>query len=466
MDSREKELKACWDVFANDTVLFGCWVTSPIALAAASLAVYAIMHGGLTPSVAFVSIGVFKSLEVTLSVIPELMTDVMDCWISMKRIDKYLKGPEISKVTKNNTEVAFENASLAWPVDEETPEAERFVLRNVDFTFPKGELSVISGKTGTGKSLMLAAILGESDLLAGSIYTPDAPTLDERQDQKANRDNWILPASIAFVGQIPWIENATLKDNILFGLPMDEDRYQATISACALKKDFDMLTDGDKTELGANGINLSGGQKWRVTLARAIYSRAGILVMDDIFSAVDAHVGRHIYEKCLTGDLCKGRTRILVTHHVALCEPKTKFFVELGDGVVLNSGLKSELEEDGVLDKIKSHEQSQQEIAEEEALTAVNSDTNSQAEGQDAANGDGGEDAAPLKKVPSKAVAPQKFVEEEARERGAIKTKVYSTYLHDSGGWVWWFGSGLLFLTCQVLVVGEFFFLSFKHESI
>jgi ABC-type multidrug transport system fused ATPase/permease subunit len=377
------------------------------------------------------------------------MTDAIDSWISAKRIDDYLKGPEITKISKNNPDVAFENASIAWPVDEETEELERFVLRGVSLTFPSGELSVISGKTGTGKSLMLAAILGEADLLAGSIYVPDAIPLHERHDNKANRDTWILPNSIAYVGQIPWIENATLKDNILFGLPLDEDRYDQTIEACALRKDLDMLTDGERTELGANGINLSGGQKWRVTLARAIYSRAGILVLDDIFSAVDAHVGRHIFEKCLTGDICKGRTRILVTHHVALVEPKTKFIVELDDGIVKTSGLTSELEEDGTLELIKSHEQSQQEILEEEAETAVNSEDPSDTDGQE--NGDGGA----LKKIPSKAA--QKFVEEETREKGAIKKRVYGTYLKDSGGWPWWTGSVILFLAFQVIILGKYF---------
>ncbi|KAK2005813.1 ABC transporter [Colletotrichum eremochloae] len=450
LDVREKELGALWQVFKGDTVLFGMWVTSPIALAAVSLAVYAFINGTLIPSVAFVSIGVFKNLEVTLAVIPELITDVIDADISVKRMQDYLNGPEKTQTVTEGPEVAFENATIAWPVDEETKDEDRFILRNVNVTFPAGELSVISGKTGTGKSLMLAAILGESDLLSGTIYAPKPPAMHERNDDKANPGNWIIPGSIFFVGQIPWIENATLKSNILFGLPLDEERYNKTIEVCALKKDLEMLTDGDRTELGANGINLSGGQKWRLTLARAIYSRAGILVLDDIFSAVDAHVGRHIYEKCLTGELCQGRTRILVTHHVALCEPKTKFLVELGDGIVQHSGFLSELTEDGTLQLIKSHEQSSQEIDDEEG-TAVNSEEASAIEPAESAelNGDGGI----LKKVPSKAA--RQFVEDEAREKGSIKKHVYAAYLKQSGGWPWWgFGFGL-FVIFQFVVIGR-----------
>lgn len=184
------------------------------------------------------------------------------------------------------------------------------MLRDVNVSFPPGELSVVSGKTGTGKSLLLAGILGEVDVLQGKINVPRPPEPKDRHDELATRDNWIIPSSIAFVAQIPWIENASIKDNILFGLPFDEYRYKKVLEVCALKKDLDILTDGEKTEIGANGINLSGGQRWRVTFARALYSRAGILVLDDIFSAVDAHVGRFIFEKGLTGRLNTAR-RIL-----------------------------------------------------------------------------------------------------------------------------------------------------------
>jgi ABC-type multidrug transport system fused ATPase/permease subunit len=447
---RERELKAVWDVFKFDTILIGCWIVSPIALSAIALAVYAMINGSLAPSVAFVSLGVFKALEMTLSVIPELTTDFLDAWTSLKRVQEYLNAPEVSPNRQDGAEVAFDKATIAWPSDEELEESERFVLRDIDVTFPKGELSVIYGKTGTGKSLMLSAILGEAELLGGKLFVPTAPPLEDRHDDKANKGNWIVPDAIAYIAQIPWIENASIKDNILFGLPFDSDRYDKTIDACALRKDFEMLSDGESTEIGANGINLSGGQKWRVTLARAIYSRAGILVMDDIFSAVDAHVGRHIFEKCLIGELGAGRTRILVTHHVALVEPKTKYLVELGDGRVLNAGLLSELKEDGVLSKIKSHEPSTAGRAEDEATTAVNSDDSADDEidAQDEENGN------TLKKVTSKQDA-RKFVEEEKREEGAVKRHIYATYLKDSGGWPYWIIAILLYFSIQALNIGR-----------
>ncbi|KAL7808977.1 P-loop containing nucleoside triphosphate hydrolase protein [Trichoderma aethiopicum] len=442
-EAREQELATLKKTFMADSVLFACWVISPIFLAAASLAVYALLHGNLSASVAFVSISIFKSLEATLSALPELLTASVDTLVSIRRIDKYLSGPEMKKVVSDGPDVAFDNATISWPVDVETPDEERFILKNVDLSFPSGELSVISGKTGTGKSLLLSAVLGEVDLLEGAIYTPPTVSALDRNDHKAHPGNWILPGSVAYVAQTPWLESASFRDNILFGLPYIEARYQKVIETCALKKDLEILADGDKTELGANGINLSGGQKWRVTLARAIYSRAEILVMDDIFSAVDAHVGRHIFEKCISGELCEGRTRILVTHHVALVESKAKYLVELGEGTVLHAGLTSELAEDGTLERIKTNEQTQEEIQQEEAAAEASTVVNS--EEASVAGADGVSSESTAEGEPAKDKAAKDFVEKETRDKGKVKSRIYLTYLQHSGGWLFWIVLALLF---------------------
>lgn len=198
---------------------------------------------------------------------PELTTMAIDAYVSIKRIQSYLLAPEIEVNIKDSPNISFEDASIAWPSDEQEIDGdERYVLRNLNVSFPNKELSVVTGKTGSGKSLLLAGILGEADVLKGSVNVPKAT--GERQDQKATKDNWIIPNAIAFVAQIPWIENASIKDNIMFGLPFDENRYNKTIEVCALKKDLDMMPDGDRTEIGLNGINLSGGQRWRITFAR------------------------------------------------------------------------------------------------------------------------------------------------------------------------------------------------------
>lgn len=438
---------------------FSCWITSPILLSSTALAVYALQYGKLTPSVAFTAIGVFSNLEVTLAVIPELTTDLIDAYISIKRVAKYLNSPEISENTYDSPNISLENASIAWPSDEEKEDGDlRYVLRNLNISFPENELSVISGKTGTGKSLLLAAILGEVDVLTGKVNVPLPPHTRERRDHLATKDNWIIPSSIAFVAQIPWIENATIKENILFGLPHDNERYHKVIEVCALKKDLDMLTDGEDTEIGANGINLSGGQRWRVTFARALYSRAGILVLDDIFSAVDAHVGRYIFENALTGELGVGRTRILVTHHVNLCKSKTKYVVELGDGTVENEGLISDLEETGTLQKILSHE----------AVAAIEDDDEpTMVASEDSSDNEIGE---VLKKVDSKKAA-KKFVEDETREEGRVKTRIYLNYMKSSGGWPFWLTALFAYTILQCLTTGQYLsannngFFAFRYVS-
>ncbi|KAK5651837.1 hypothetical protein OQA88_11606 [Cercophora sp. LCS_1] len=434
---REKELEIMWLFFKYNIVLDGCWTLIPILLGLTCLGTYAWIHGELTASVAFVSIGILATLDSAIASTPGLIHFAVEAWVSLKRIEKYLDGPEIKPIRTHTDkpDITFEDADLSWPVDddEKTDETDKFVLRNVTLSFPSGELSVISGKTGSGKSLMLAAILGEADLLSGSIYVPAPPTLDERQDHKANAGNWVLPSSIAYVGQQPWIENATVRDNVLFGMPFDEERYEQTLAACALKKDLDALPDGDKTELGVNGVNLSGGQKWRITVARAVYSRAGILVMDDIFSAVDAHVSRHILEECLAGSLCKGRTVILVTHHVALVEKHARFIVDLADGGVRYYGLTEQLG-GKVLERIKSFD-----LPEPEGI-----ETDIDAEEAD---------PEPLKRQNSKVGA--KFVEDETRQKGAVKAHVYKTYIKSSGGWVFWVLMVLMYVGFQASEIAQ-----------
>jgi ABC-type transport system involved in cytochrome bd biosynthesis fused ATPase/permease subunit len=127
-------------------------------------------------------------------------------------------------------------------------------LRNVNLEFPKKKLSVISGKTGSGKSLLLASILGEADLLSGTIEVPKSSPICGQCDCEATPDNWIIQSSITFVAQVPWIENAMIKENIVFDLPFNSVRYQKVINACALQPYLRMLVDGELTEIGANGM--------------------------------------------------------------------------------------------------------------------------------------------------------------------------------------------------------------------
>lgn len=441
MGVRNAELRNLKTALIADSFLFMVWFASPILLTTACLFAYVMVNGNLPASVAFVSVGIFKSLEFALSIIPEIVAGGLDTWVSLQRIQTYLNGPEMVEYLTTGPDVAFDGAMLAWPVDEEVPIADRFVLKNVHLSFPAGELSVIAGKTGSGKSLLLSALLGEADLLGGAVQVPRTTRPWNRQDSRAHPGNWIVSGSIAFVGQSPWLESASFRDNILFGLPYFEDRYNTVVEVCALRRDLEILPDGDRTELGANGINLSGGQKWRLTLARAIYSRAEILVLDDIFSAVDAHVGRHIFEQCIAGDICRKRTRILVTHHVQLVESHTKYFVELGDETVLHSGLTSELEEDNVLERLRSHA-SNTEYGEQEAEHLIEDQMD-----------DHDDDANALHRVPSKTA--KQYVQEETRETGTVKVKVYASYITASGGMFFWILLAVIYFGFEASSLGK-----------
>ncbi|VDK68798.1 unnamed protein product, partial [Cylicostephanus goldi] len=151
----------------------------------------------------------------------------------------------------------------------------KIIFKDVNFTAAKGTFIAVVGKVGSGKSSLLSALLGEMGKLRGRIG---------------------MHGKVAYVPQLPWIQNMTVRDNILFGKPYDKRRYNQVLSACALKQDLKILTNGDMTEIGEKGINLSGGQKARISLARAVYQDFDVYLLDDPLSAVDALVGRHTYE--------------------------------------------------------------------------------------------------------------------------------------------------------------------------
>lgn len=279
--------------------------------------------------------------------------------------------------------------------------------------------SIIDGRTGSGKSLLLLAIAGKAELLAGKIHVPQSTHFGIN-----NSDNWAIPTEVALVSQIPWLENDSIRANILFNLPFNQDRYQKTIEACALVPDFTVLSDGDLTEIGASGINLSGGQRWRVTLARALYSRAGILLLDDIFSAVDAHVGHHLLEHALDGELAAGRTRILVTHHVDLVAPRASYVVTLSNGEVVSA---------------VSTERTYQPHGEQQSTLP----TSEESEGRI------------IVPPPSPPTAPRAFVEQEFRETDGVKWSVYKAYLDASGSLGYWGLTLGIFVLAQSAILGR-----------
>ncbi|KAF9404553.1 hypothetical protein BGZ94_004106 [Podila epigama] len=255
--------------------------------------------------------------------------------------------------------IGFENATFRWhtrssvitndagySLDDSNVDNGAFMLKNITLNFPVGKLSLVCGSTGSGKTSLLMALLREMDLLSGKVNLPQATS------KVVSPATGYIPGTVAYVSQYPWLQQASIRDNIMFGSPFEADRYQAVLEACALLPDLDVFENGDLTEIGEKGITLSGGQKQRVALARAIYSRAQFLLFDDCLSAVDAHTARHLFENCLMGPLMKGRTRILVTHHVRLCLRDAAYVALLKEGSLILSGSPVKLIRSGYLSEI------------------------------------------------------------------------------------------------------------------
>jgi len=199
-------------------------------------------------------------------------------------------------------------------------DSEPFRLDDVDLTIPKGSLTVIVGGVGSGKSSLLAGLLGE---------------------MKREKGNVKIAGAVGYCPQQAWIQNATLRENITFGLPFDEKKYEDAIKYSCLQADIDVLPAKDHTEIGEKGINLSGGQKQRVNLARAVYYDASIVLLDDPLSAVDAHVSKTLFNECICKKL-KDKTRVLVTHQLQYVSSCDRVFYVSG-GKVAEQGTYQEL---------------------------------------------------------------------------------------------------------------------------
>lgn len=303
---------------------------SPILLSAVSITSYSLEHGNLRPSIVFTSLTLFSDLHSSLRTLPQMVADIYESWISYKRVERYLEEPEMQQFVAPSDKIVFKEATFDWPTTY-VSQQRLSGLHNITLTFLISKLNVVIGETGSGKSLLLATMLSETNLKSGEVGMPRQKPGEKQRDEK--RD-WIIPGSTAMVSQPPWIDDATIQENILFGLPFQSSRYHDVMEACALEQDIKRMKKGDATKVGAKGAMLSDGQRWRIALARAIYSRVSILLLDDILSAVDGTVAAWILEHALTGASAQGRTIIMVTHNVDLCIKHANYMVELGGNTV------------------------------------------------------------------------------------------------------------------------------------
>ncbi|XP_009998357.1 PREDICTED: canalicular multispecific organic anion transporter 1 [Chaetura pelagica] len=320
---RERELKDLVNFSYLQSISIFVFTCSPVLVSLASFAVFVLVDENniLDAQKAFTAISLFNVLRFPMAMLPLVLSSLVQTKVSTVRLERYLAGEDLdtSAIHHNPVEgsaVSFSEATFSW---EQNGSA---AIRDVTLDIAPGSLVAVVGAVGSGKSSLVSAMLGEMENIKGHIN---------------------IHGSLAYVPQQAWIQNATLKDNILFGSELDEARYQQVIKACALLPDLELLPAGDQTEIGEKGINLSGGQKQRVSLARAVYSNADIYVLDDPLSAVDAHVGKYLFENVLGPEgLLQKKTRILVTHSISFL-PQVNNIVVLVAGEVSEQGSYSKL---------------------------------------------------------------------------------------------------------------------------
>ncbi|CAF0750239.1 unnamed protein product [Rotaria sp. Silwood1] len=326
-DVREKELQCIRQKAILNSFSSAIWSFAPILVCIATFATYVLSSKDniLTAEKAFVSLALFNLLRFPLVVFPTIINSIIEANVSNKRIQKFLNNEEIDEYAVNKTTIdsdgnviRIKDGSFRWSNSNEDP----IILKNINLKIRRGSLVAFVGTVGSGKTSILSVLLGEMSKITGQVD---------------------ISGTVAYVPQTAWILNATVKENILFGKVFNQKLYDQVIEACALKPDLDILPHRDETEIGEKGINLSGGQRQRVSLARAIYSEADIYLFDDPLSAVDAHVGAHIFKHGIgPNSLLKTKTRLLVTHGVSHLH-KCNEIVVVSRGEIIDHGPYAEL---------------------------------------------------------------------------------------------------------------------------
>ncbi|XP_041804130.1 multidrug resistance-associated protein 1-like [Chelmon rostratus] len=322
---RDEELNALKKSQILHSVSLASFNSSSFLIAVSMFGVYVLIdeRNVLDAQKIFVSVALINILKTPLSQLPFAMSTTMQAIISLRRLGKFLcqdelKPDNVERLpnSADGDSVVIKGGSFSW-MNDGLP-----CLQRINIKVKMGSLVAVVGHVGSGKSSLLSAMLGEMERRSGFVS---------------------IKGSVAYIPQQAWIQNASLKDNILFGGERKESWYHRVLEACALLPDLDILPAGDSTEIGEKGLNLSGGQKQRVSLARAVYRKSDVYLLDDPLSAVDPHVGQHIFDRVIgPRGLLKDKTRVLVTHGFSFLS-KADLVLVMEEGQISEMGSYTEL---------------------------------------------------------------------------------------------------------------------------
>ncbi|EAL66783.1 ABC transporter C family protein [Dictyostelium discoideum AX4] len=412
LDRRNNEIKLLFSFTRYRTILIAMIGAIPTAASILVFSTYYGYNGSLDAGKIFSALSYLNLLKIPLGFLPILIALGIQMQIASKRVTDFLLLPEMKEVQQIDNPslpngVYMKNSTTTWNKEKE----DSFGLKNINFEAKGQSLTMVVGSVGSGKSTLVQAMLGELETIDGEIG---------------------IKGSIAYVPQQAWIINATLKENIIFGKELDEERYQKVLEVCALKRDIELFPQGDSVEIGERGINLSGGQKQRVSIARAVYSDADVYILDDPLSAVDSHVGKHLFHKCFKGIL-SSKTVILVANQI-------NYLPFADNTVVLKSG---EIVERGTYYELINAKLEFASLLQEYGV-----DENTKGDDSDD-DDDKKDDDKKEEKVekPKQSDKDGTLISEEEAEQGAVAGKVYWKYVTAGGG--------LLFLFAMILFLLE-----------